>query len=66
MLGFLQMGIGTLASVAVSVFNNGTSTPMVVVIAVTSVLAMGVLVAGRRLGRLDRVDGMSGQGALPH
>jgi DHA1 family bicyclomycin/chloramphenicol resistance-like MFS transporter len=29
LLGFLQMGIGALASVGVSVFHNGTSTPMI-------------------------------------
>lgn len=47
MLGFFQMGIGALASVGVSVFNNGTSTPMVAIIAVTSVLAMVILIVGR-------------------
>ena len=47
LLGFFQLGVGALASVAVSVFSNGTATPMVVVIAVTSVLGMIVLVAGQ-------------------
>jgi DHA1 family bicyclomycin/chloramphenicol resistance-like MFS transporter len=47
LLGFFQLGVGTLASVAVSVFSNGTAMPMVVTIAVTSVLAMAVLAAGQ-------------------
>jgi DHA1 family bicyclomycin/chloramphenicol resistance-like MFS transporter len=47
LLGFFQLGVGTLASVAVSVFNNGTAMPMVAVIAVSSVLAVMVLVAGQ-------------------
>ena len=48
LLGATQMGVGALASVGVSVFNNGTETPMVAIIAVTSVLALGVLVVGFR------------------
>ena len=47
LLGFFQLGIGALASVAVSVFSNGTPMPMVAVIAVTSVLAAGILVLGQ-------------------
>jgi len=46
LLGTLQMGIGTLASIAVSIFNNGTAKPMAAVIAVTSLIAMVVLVMG--------------------
>jgi DHA1 family bicyclomycin/chloramphenicol resistance-like MFS transporter len=47
LLGFFQLGIGTLASVAISVFSNGTAMPMVATIAVTSVLAMVVLALGQ-------------------
>lgn len=46
LLGALQLGVGALASAGVSAFANGTTTPMVAIIAVTSVLAMGVLVYG--------------------
>ncbi|HLI92659.1 MAG TPA: hypothetical protein VKU83_03590, partial [Puia sp.] len=46
LLGFFQLGIGTLASVAVSVFSTGTASPMVAVIAISSVLAMVILLAG--------------------
>jgi DHA1 family bicyclomycin/chloramphenicol resistance-like MFS transporter len=48
LLGALQMGIGALASIGVSAFSNGTSTPMIATMAVTSLLAMGILVAGTK------------------
>jgi DHA1 family bicyclomycin/chloramphenicol resistance-like MFS transporter len=48
LLGATQMGVGALASVGVSVWSNGTATPMAAIIAVTSVLALGVLVVGVR------------------
>jgi DHA1 family bicyclomycin/chloramphenicol resistance-like MFS transporter len=54
LLGATQMGVGALASVGVSVWSNGTATPMVAIIAVTSVLALGVLVVGfRAAGRRE-------------
>jgi len=46
LLGTSQMGIGALASVAVSAFNNGTEVPLSAIIAATSVLALGILVMG--------------------
>jgi MFS transporter, DHA1 family, multidrug resistance protein len=54
LLGATQMGVGALASVGVSVWSNRTATPMVAIIAVTSVLAMAVLVVGvRAAGRRE-------------
>ena len=47
LLGFFQLGVGTLASVAVSVFSNGTPVSLVVVMAATSVIAMAILMAGQ-------------------
>ena len=47
LLGFFQLGIGTLASVAVGVFSNGSPVALVVVMAATSVIAMAVLVFGQ-------------------
>src|SRR6202012_4510184 len=44
LLGTSQMGIGALASVAVSAFSNGTEVPLIAVIAGTSVLAMAILI----------------------
>jgi DHA1 family bicyclomycin/chloramphenicol resistance-like MFS transporter len=47
LLGFFQLGIGTLASVGVSIFSNGTPVPLVAVIATTSVIALAILLAGQ-------------------
>ncbi|HVU98338.1 MAG TPA: multidrug effflux MFS transporter [Puia sp.] len=48
LLGCLQLGIGALASAGVSAFADGTVRPVAAVIAVTSVLALGVLFMGRK------------------
>lgn len=48
LMGALQMGIGALASIMVSIFSNGTSTPMIAVMAVSSALALLVLFAGTK------------------
>ena len=48
MMGALQMGTGALASIGVSVFNNGTATPMIAIMGATSVAAILILLAGRR------------------
>lgn len=48
LMGALQMGIGALASVVVSLFNTGTAVPMTMVMSVTAVLALGILLVGRR------------------
>jgi DHA1 family bicyclomycin/chloramphenicol resistance-like MFS transporter len=48
LLGCLQLGIGALASAGVSAFADGTVRPVAGVIAVTSVLALGVLFLGRK------------------
>jgi DHA1 family bicyclomycin/chloramphenicol resistance-like MFS transporter len=57
LLGTLQMGIGALASVAVSAFSNGTMLPMVAVIAGSSFLALAVLVMGARATRRELIKG---------
>lgn len=62
LLGAAQMGVGALASVGVSVWSNGTATPMVAIIAVTSVLALGVLVVGWMSGRINEVSEGAGTG----
>ena len=48
LLGCLQLGIGALASAAVSAFEDGTVRPVAGVIALSSALAMGVLFLGRK------------------
>lgn len=50
LLGTLQMGIGALGSVAVSTFGSASAMPMVAVMAGTTVVAMGILMAGGRPG----------------
>jgi len=45
-LGMLQLGVGALASIAVSAFMNRSSFPMVAIIAGTSVIAFLVMVYG--------------------
>jgi MFS transporter, DHA1 family, multidrug resistance protein len=66
LLGATQMGVGALASVGISVFSNGTAMPMVAIIAVTSVLAMGVLVVGRLSGKMKEVSGGVGSTGIMH
>lgn len=46
LLGTLQMGMGTAASIAVSIFSNGTAKPIAAVIAASSLAAMIVLIMG--------------------
>lgn len=48
LMGAIRMGMGALASMAVSVFSNHTAVPMVAVMAVTSVLSLLVLLTGRK------------------
>ncbi|MEO6000783.1 MAG: hypothetical protein ABIN89_28300 [Chitinophagaceae bacterium] len=48
LMGAVQMGIGSLASVAVSLFNSGTALPLATIMACTSVVGFLILVAGRR------------------
>jgi DHA1 family bicyclomycin/chloramphenicol resistance-like MFS transporter len=48
LMGAIQMGMGALASVGVSLFNAHSAIPMVAIMAATSVLALVVLLAGRQ------------------
>jgi MFS transporter, DHA1 family, multidrug resistance protein len=47
LLGALQMGVGALASVAVSVFSNGTATPMSAVMAVSAAVGLIILLSAK-------------------
>ena len=51
LMGAIQMGIGTLSSAAVSVFNNKTALPMTAVMAFCSVCAFCILMMGRKFIR---------------
>ena len=48
LLGAIQMGMGTLASVGVSLFNAHTAIPMAAIMAVTSLLALLLLLVSRQ------------------
>ncbi|MDB5012830.1 MAG: multidrug effflux transporter, partial [Daejeonella sp.] len=48
LMGAFQMGIGALASVAISAFNNHTAIPMAAVMMVTAVLAFIIFLTGSR------------------
>jgi DHA1 family bicyclomycin/chloramphenicol resistance-like MFS transporter len=48
LMGALQMGMGALASVGVSLFNAHTATPMAAIMAATSLLGLLLLLVGRR------------------
>jgi len=53
LLGMLQLGVGALASIAVSAFMKGTSFPMAAIIAVSSVIALLILLYGSLATRLS-------------
>lgn len=61
LMGAVQMGLGTLASIGVSLFDTRSSLPMVAIMASTSLLALTVLFFGRKTIR-NKVDA-SGQSA---
>ena len=48
LMGAIQMGLGTLASVAVSLFDAHSSVPMVSIMASTSILALAIIYFGRK------------------
>jgi DHA1 family bicyclomycin/chloramphenicol resistance-like MFS transporter len=48
MMGAVQMGLGTLASIGVSLFDTRSSLPMVAIMASTSIIALAILFFGRK------------------
>lgn len=48
LMGATQMGLGALASLAVSLFNNHTAIPMVSIMTATSILALLIVLLGQR------------------
>jgi DHA1 family bicyclomycin/chloramphenicol resistance-like MFS transporter len=48
LLGTMQLGLGAAASFAISVFNSHSAMPMAAIMAVSSIIALGVLLIGRR------------------
>jgi DHA1 family bicyclomycin/chloramphenicol resistance-like MFS transporter len=66
LLGACQIGVGALASIGVSAFSNGTSTPMITVMTITSLVAMGTLIIGRKSGKLIAASEPVNTGPLMH
>ncbi|MDB5257852.1 MAG: multidrug effflux transporter [Chitinophagaceae bacterium] len=58
LLGAFQMCMGALASIAVSLFNNLSTVPMIMIIAGTTFLALLMLTVGKRLAQrnIERVS----------
>ena len=48
MLGFLQVGVSSIASASIGIFDSHSMLPVVLILAVTSWTAMAILVFGRR------------------
>ena len=49
LLGFLQIGTGALASSGVGLFNSGSRLPAICILATTALLALLILIAGKRI-----------------
>lgn len=65
LMGALQLGMGALASIGVSLFNTQSALPMVAIIAGTTVLALLILLVGRsRIS--EQVEVQKGQAAVLH
>jgi DHA1 family bicyclomycin/chloramphenicol resistance-like MFS transporter len=48
LLGTMQLGLGAAASFAISVFNSHSAMPMAAIMAISSIIALSVLLIGRR------------------
>lgn len=57
LLGAMQMGVGALASVGIGAFSNGTATPMIAIMFISSLAALLILIAGKRSGKLTLTTG---------
>jgi len=56
LLGASQMCMGALASVAVSLFTNPSTLPMIMIIGATAFLSLMMLTVGKRLGKKQAVN----------
>jgi len=55
LMGAVQMGLGTIASIGVSLFDTRSSLPMVAIMASTSLIALAILYFGRK-NITDKID----------
>jgi DHA1 family bicyclomycin/chloramphenicol resistance-like MFS transporter len=63
MLGFLQIGVASLASASIGLFDSHRLLPVVLILAATSWTGLAILVVGRR--RLSRLRFVEEKGATP-
>ncbi|RYE30017.1 MAG: MFS transporter, partial [Sphingobacteriaceae bacterium] len=65
LMGALQLGMGALASVGVSLFDTKSALPMVAIIAGTSFLALLILLIGRKKV-VNQVEAVAGEAVVFH
>ncbi|RKR84960.1 DHA1 family bicyclomycin/chloramphenicol resistance-like MFS transporter [Mucilaginibacter gracilis] len=65
LMGALQLGIGALTSFGVSKLNNHTAVPLAAIMGATSVLALGILLLGRRMIK-NKVEVTEGTAVVMH
>jgi DHA1 family bicyclomycin/chloramphenicol resistance-like MFS transporter len=63
MLGFLQISVSSMASASIGLFNSHSLLPVVLILAVTSWIGLGILVVGRR--KLSNLRFVEEEGAAP-
>jgi MFS transporter, DHA1 family, multidrug resistance protein len=63
MLGFLQIGVSSLASASIGLFDSHSLLPVVIILAVTSWMGLAILVVGRR--KLDHLRFVEEKGGTP-
>ncbi|MBS1605226.1 MAG: multidrug effflux MFS transporter [Bacteroidetes bacterium] len=66
LLGALQMGIGAIASMGIGAFSSTTATPMIAIMAGTSLAALLILIVGKRSGRLTATSSQSTNSQAVH
>jgi DHA1 family bicyclomycin/chloramphenicol resistance-like MFS transporter len=66
LLGALQMGIGAIASMGIGAFSSTTATPMIAIMAATSIAALAILIIGKRSGKLTATTASSTTGQPMH
>lgn len=65
LMGFLQLGIGAFTSFCVSILNDNTPLPLAAIMSATSVLALGILLVGRRMIK-HKVEVSDGAAVVMH
>jgi DHA1 family bicyclomycin/chloramphenicol resistance-like MFS transporter len=63
MLGFLQIGVSSIASASIGLFDSHSLLPVVVILATTSWIGLAILVVGRR--KLSQLRFVEEKGATP-